>query len=385
MKHFRLFLFVALLGVFVVSCNNETQKDKPGNTHISGTLPQGKGKVVQVQRMQGRQPVVVDKDSLTGDRFVLGFDIDKPEILYLNIQGSHQSLPVLVSPGQTLEISLNPQNIRDSKVEKGDKSAMAFAGFLKKLNEYSQASKDLENRYREAIQKNDQNAVKQIQNEYAEQQKKRVDDLFKLALENKDNLTGAIILQMITYEQEYDPKRAKDIYDQLAPEVQKSSYAQDALTKIQRDLTTAIGQKAPDFEAPDPNGKPIRMSDILKKSKVLVIDFWASWCRPCRRENPYVVEIYKKYHPKGLNILGVSLDRPGAKDKWLKAIKDDGLDWYHVSNLQFWQDPVARKYGIQSIPATLILDANGVIRAKNLRRDKLEAKIKELIDEASKK
>ncbi len=385
MKHLRLFLFVALLGVFVVSCNNETQKDKPGNTHISGTLPQGKGKVVQVQRMQGRQPVVVDKDSLTGDHFVLGFDIDKPEILYINIQGSRQYLPVLVSPGQALEMELNAQNIRESKIEKGDKNAMAFAGFMKKLDEYSQASKDLENRYREAIKKNDQDAVKQIQQDYEKQQQQRVQDMFSLAEKNKDNLTGGIILQMITYEQEYDPKRAKNIYDQLAPEVQKSTYAQDALNKIQRDLTTAIGQKAPDFEAPDPNGKPIHMSDILKKSKVLVIDFWASWCRPCRRENPYVVEIYKKYHDKGLNILSVSLDRPGAKDKWLKAIKDDGLNWYHVSNLKFWQDPVARQYGIQSIPATLILDANGVIRAKNLRREKLEAKIKELIDEANKK
>ncbi len=385
MKTLRFFLLALTLTLFIPSCQHHSTKDKPGNTHITGTFKDGKGKVVAVQRMQGRQPVVVDKDSLTGDDFVLGFDLKHPEILYLNIQGTRQFLPVLATPGQNLEINIDGQNIRNSKIEKGDRNAMAFAGFMKKLDEYSKASKDLENRYRQAIQKNDQDAVKQIQQDYEKQQQQRVQDMFSLAEKNKDNLTGGIILQMITYEQDYDPKRAKNIYDQLAPEVQKSSYAQDALTKIQRDLTTAIGQKAPDFEAPDPNGKPIRMSDILKKSKVLVIDFWASWCRPCRRENPYVVQIYKKYHNKGLNILSVSLDRPGAKDKWLKAIKDDGLDWYHVSNLKFWQDPVARQYGVQSIPATFILDANGVIRAKNLRRDKLEAKIKELLDEANKK
>jgi thiol-disulfide isomerase/thioredoxin len=113
--------------------------------------------------------------------------------------------------------------------------------------------------------------------------------------------------------------------------------------------------------------------------KVTIIDFWASWCRPCRTENPYVVEIYNKYHDQGLNIIGVSLDK--TKEAWLKAIEDDGLKWQHVSELKFWQDPIAKKYGVMSIPQTFILDAKGIIRAKNLRRQDLENKIKELIEE----
>ena len=116
------------------------------------------------------------------------------------------------------------------------------------------------------------------------------------------------------------------------------------------------------------------------KGKVTIIDFWAAWCGPCRRENPNVVKTYKKYHEKGLEIISVSLDKPGEKDRWLKAIKDDNLTWHHVSNLKYFNDPVARLYNIRSIPSTYILDEDGKIVAKNLRGARLEAKIKELLD-----
>jgi len=114
--------------------------------------------------------------------------------------------------------------------------------------------------------------------------------------------------------------------------------------------------------------------------KVTMIDFWASWCKPCRRENPHIVNVYNKFHDKGLEIIGVSLDRTGQKDRWIKAIADDKLAWQQVSNLQFWQDPIARTYSVRSIPASFILDENGKIIAKNLRGPALEAKMKELLD-----
>lgn len=125
-----------------------------------------------------------------------------------------------------------------------------------------------------------------------------------------------------------------------------------------------IGATAPDFVQNDPEGEPVKFSDVYSKNKVTMIDFWASWCGPCRRFNPDLVDIYKKYHRKGLEILAVSLDRDG--DAWLKAIKDDNLTWKHVSDLGFWSNKVAQQYRIRYIPQNVFVDKEGKIIAKQL-------------------
>lgn len=140
---------------------------------------------------------------------------------------------------------------------------------------------------------------------------------------------------------------------------------------------TQIGNYAPDFDGKTPQGKLLALSDI--KAKVTIIDFWASWCGPCRRENPNVVKMYNEYHEKGLEIIGVSLDKAGQENRWKQAIAKDKLTWPQVSNLQGWKDPIAVQYGIRSIPATYVLDENGKIIAKNLRGKALENKIAELL------
>ena len=109
--------------------------------------------------------------------------------------------------------------------------------------------------------------------------------------------------------------------------------------------------------------------------KLTIIDFWASWCAPCRQENPNVVALYKEFHDKGLNIIGVSLDRKGEATKWKEAIAKDGLTWTQISNLKFWDDPIAQKYNVKSIPATFLVDANGKIIATDLRGAELRAKV----------
>jgi peroxiredoxin len=150
----------------------------------------------------------------------------------------------------------------------------------------------------------------------------------------------------------------------------------------EREESISIGRKAPDFTSVDTNGKLVSLEAI--KGKVTIIDFWAAWCGPCRRENPNLVRIYEKYHDKGLEIIGVSLDgnprQKGAKDAWLNAIQKDNLTWYHVSNLQYFNDPIAKQFNINSIPATFIIDEDGLIVAKNLRGQALEDKIEELLN-----
>ena len=137
-----------------------------------------------------------------------------------------------------------------------------------------------------------------------------------------------------------------------------------------------IGSIAPDFTAPDPDGNSVTLSKVL--GKITILDFWASWCRPCRVENPNFVKLYNKYHDKGLNIISVSLDRENQMKRWVNAIEKDNLNWYNVSNLKYWQDPVAQLYNISSIPATFILDEKGKIIATRLRGSALEEKINQL-------
>jgi peroxiredoxin len=136
----------------------------------------------------------------------------------------------------------------------------------------------------------------------------------------------------------------------------------------------AIGSPAPEIALPDPDGNVVPLSSL--RGKYVLVDFWAKWCGPCRRENPNIVRAYNKYKDKGFTVYGVSLDR--TREDWLQGIREDGLTWTHVSDLKFWQSEAARTYNINAIPFSLLLDPNGIIIAKNLRGEALEKKLSEV-------
>ena len=209
---------------------------------------------------------------------------------------------------------------------------------------------------------------------------------YKHEEENPKSYISLFFIQQYFGDPKFDAARATKMYENLDPTLKKTREGK-SIKKSLDEVKTAenkvgsnptaveIGTAAPDFSAPSPEGKNISLKSSL--GKLTLIDFWASWCGPCRKENPNVVALYKDFHAKGLNIIGVSLDEKA--DKWKEAIAKDQLTWTHISNLKGWEDPIARMYHVDGIPATFLLDENGVVIARDLRGSELRAKVASIL------
>ena len=329
-----------------------------------------------------RTPIVTDTAVVYKEGFTFKGQIEGTEMRSLTIDGVNGQLTILLEPGN-IEVVVYKDSIYKSTIE-GSFNNAVFNDYKK---EYKAQMDDL-NSVRKALMasQNDPTLTKSL--------KKQMDSLrielknfgFQFIKANTDADFSLLLLNSVIDQKGFDLNLASEAYDQIDNSIKIKTINNQIIsnqikTKIklaEKSQLVAIGQIAPNFSAPNPEGEFVELNKI--KGKVTIVDFWASWCKPCRIENPNLVKLYNKYHSKGLEIISVSLDRKSQKDFWIKAIEKDQLSWYNISNLKFWQEPIAKLYGVNSIPATFIIDKNGILVAKKLRGSQLDQKIKELFD-----
>ncbi|MBS0027001.1 redoxin domain-containing protein [Chitinophaga sp. 22321] len=199
----------------------------------------------------------------------------------------------------------------------------------------------------------------------------------KFMLAHPDYYVSLVALRKKMGGRVMDIEGTQKVLDKFSPALRQSTLGLKAAELLKASALLAVNQVAPDFTAPTPDGKNMKLSDL--RGKYVLLDFWASWCGPCRAENPNVVKAYNRFKDKNFDILGVSLDRTGDQAKWTAAIEKDGLTWHHVSDLKWWKSDIAKLYMINSIPQNFLLDPQGRIVAMNLRGAALEEALEKIL------
>ncbi|MAD11407.1 MAG: hypothetical protein CMC04_01625 [Flavobacteriaceae bacterium] len=360
------FLFFLIL----FSCSTE-----PGKYKVSGNIDAKDGlKVYRVVADINNQPQIIDSTVINSNKFEMNGVALTPSISFLQVESFSFSLPIIVEEGN-VKVKIIKDDIGSSKIS-GTTSNDHFNEYKFETKEFVEAIDLIKIDIQKAAQEGNNALVKDFQDDYKNVQ----DQIYSYELEflkrNYDSYLSIILLERFIASKVLSISEAIDVFNLMTERIQNSDIGVKLKSTFDNpDQPIDIGYYAPNFTAPNPDGQMKSLNDML--GKVTLLEFWASWCGPCRRENPNLVKIYKKYKDLGFNIIGVSLDK--SMPQWTKAIEDDYLTWDHLSNLKFWQDPIARLYKVRAIPASFILDEKGLIVSKNLRGYQLEAKISELI------
>lgn len=378
-------LIVLVFMYTAISCNSAG-----GNGYkIEGVLKNTAKEKVLLEKMGLLKMTVIDT-AVSNDRgeFILDGVADEKGFYRIRLESNPQIFWIMLLDNKnSYKADLNPMSPIEAKIS-GSKEQDEFYNFMNNIQKKQQELNALNNKQMGFAQSGMQDSLAVTVN----QLNKNADDL-KASIANTAKSGDNIFLSLFAL-MSLGIDQFPDIHDALiarfAKELPKSSYTTE-LTSIKAQIaeqqkaqqskenaaqSTAVGAQAPEIDLPTPAGKNIKLSSL--RGKYVLIDFWASWCGPCRRENPSVVAAYNKYKSKGFTVYSVSLDK--TKDAWVKAIEADGLTWEnHVSDLQFWNSVAAAAYGVQGIPAQFLLDKEGKIIARDLRGEALDAKLAEVL------
>ena len=352
------------------------------NVHVQGTFLQSNGsnkKELTLSKVNGNKVEPVENLTISDKgQFQFNLSLTEPTMYLLTIPGNRQqAIHLMLHPKDRVKLTMQTDDstgFLELTSAEGSKDMKLYQSFNQQLCQFTRTAESLDKEYRNS----EGNPVRQ--QELSEQfmqlqalQKKTIRDLL---VENADLLMSAFL---VTYFDD-DIDTYYEVYETIDQKLSKTrgdnQFVKYVDSKVKSHL--GAGRMAPEIAMKDPDGNIRKLSDL--RGKVVMIDFWASWCRPCRMENPNVVKLYHRYHDKGFEIFSVSLDK--NRNDWTNAIKNDGLVWEnHVSDLNGWTSTGGAAYGITSVPSTVLVDREGRIIAKNLRGKELEFKLKEIFGE----
>ena len=357
--------FLVILG----SCGSqENEFVLTGNADVSdGT------KIYVLQADQNNQPYIKDSTTVQSNNFKFQGISSTPQISYIQVEGVNGYVLAILENGD-IKADLFKDSISKSKVY-GTKSNDDFIKYKSETKFLVDDMNNISYEAQDAIMTGDVATATELEKEYNSKEREVMLYEWDFIIDNLDSYMSALLLEVFMIENKVNKDSIIDVYESFSNRIKVSDVGKniaDLLSQYENPIE--VGEIAPDFTAPSINGADVTLSEEVSNNNVTLLDFWAAWCRPCRVENPNLVKLYKAYNQNGFDIIGVSLDR--TKEQWEQAVEDDNLLWTQVSNLNFWNDPIARRYSIRAIPQSFLINKEGVVIGKNLRGNDLEESIK---------
>ena len=357
-----------LLVIVLYSCSNKTEFTLSVSSDIDSD------EMAYLVQYKENVPVLKDSMSVVDGKFVFSDSIVVPEMHYIFFKNIKGNIPVVLEPGN-ININLYKDSIRSSKIT-GTKSNDDFKLYIDQSSLLINELNNIQNEINYNIALNDSLLVDDLEKQFVDMRNKLTDYEFNFMKDNNDSYISALILQRMVFERSIDYDQADSImntFDQSLKLTSPYTAVEKIIENFKLSNTEAprIGSFAPKFSGPGLNGEVISLDGI--NSKYILIDFWASWCAPCRVENPGLAELLTRYSKDDFSILGVSLDMNMAS--WKKAIEMDGIEsWIHISNLKYFNDPIAKLYDIsaEGIPSSFLLNPERKIIARNIKGEDLE-------------